>query len=334
MVIGCGEVREAVRLGDESQDVLEHLAQCAACRAHAESTMFLEDGTTERRSPAALPRARLPWIVALSLVPLIGVLAVVAVLRVRRAGSAVETTRASSVKVTPLERPVAAPAAALRSLWVDSDPGATVYIDGDVKGPTPWHGQVPPGRLVVEVRAEGWKSARKVVQVGDEDPAPLGFMLDRAARAPARAGAESPAVPAASDRPARPVDAERRAEAPAAAVGGEERPTSTAAKTANNDPPAPAARDLDERSEPVRPVAPRPAIDEAKVTGFGYLSITTEPWAKVILDGKDIGRTTPLTRYTTPAGHHSLELRARTGSITLEINVKPKQELEIDKTIE
>ncbi len=61
---------------------------------------------------------------------------------------------------------------------------------------------------------------------------------------------------------------------------------------------------------PVAAATPAPALVEPPVpTKPGQLSIkASKPWARVLLDGKDIGRTTPLIGYRVPAGSHDIEL--------------------------
>ena len=320
MMLGCEEVQEALRLGDEGEDVLEHLAHCAACRARAESTLFVGGGATEKR-PSAMVRHRLPWLVAIVLVPLIGVLTVLAATRTHPSEPTVEAAHpATAAKVTPIELPSEPPTVGPRHLSVDSDPVATVFIEGERKGPTPWRGEVPPGRVVVEVRAEGFRSARKIVKLGDPDPAPLVFRLDRADHALAHTEDGAEEERSAPVRSRKPVAAEKESEASDSAKQVVEKPAAT------DDNAKGEAKDD-------RALA-HPAMQVSAPSGFGYLTITCEPWAKVIIDGKDIGRSTPLSRYATAAGHHTVELRARTGALTIEVNVAPKQDLEIDKTIE
>jgi hypothetical protein len=40
------------------------------------------------------------------------------------------------------------------------------------------------------------------------------------------------------------------------------------------------------------------------VAGVGHLSITSEPWGRVVVDGVVVAKETPLVRYAVPAGHH------------------------------
>ena len=43
-------------------------------------------------------------------------------------------------------------------------------------------------------------------------------------------------------------------------------------------------------------------------SGTGYLVINARPWGKVVIDGKDTGKTTPLLSYPVPAGRHRVTI--------------------------
>lgn len=47
--------------------------------------------------------------------------------------------------------------------------------------------------------------------------------------------------------------------------------------------------------------------------GWGTLTVQTIPWARVFLDGRDTGRTTPIREMRVPAGRHVLGLRGADG---------------------
>jgi PEGA domain len=320
----CADVLEAVRLGEESPDIYDHLAYCEKCRAKVENTQFIDgkDDPTDRRPPAMLSRRpalnlQLVAIVAGVLVPLliIGTVALV-VLRRRADTPPALTLGTPTPTVTPVPTPIAArpaPAAApvTHKLAIDAQPPGTVYLDGKKVGETPYTAEVAPGRVLVEVRAEGYRTAHKVVPVGDEDPKPLAFVLQPRGASEPR---DLPTTP-----PPEPV-----------AVAGKPRPEPKAEPKPDPEP------------EPDPP--PKPAIRKEKeedegdglgLSGFGFLTITTDPkFAKVFIDGKDTGRTTPVTRLTTTAGKHKVELRKGTSSVTVEVTVGPRKEIEIDKELE
>jgi serine/threonine-protein kinase len=68
---------------------------------------------------------------------------------------------------------------------------------------------------------------------------------------------------------------------------------------------------------PARPppvVRPLRAIERVEpprtpATRFGKLSLSSEPWASVTIDGAPVGQETPLVGLTLPAGHHVVVLR-------------------------
>jgi serine/threonine-protein kinase len=63
--------------------------------------------------------------------------------------------------------------------------------------------------------------------------------------------------------------------------------------------------------------------------GTGHLTLVSEPWSQVSLEGKQLG-TTPLINLTLPAGRHTLTLRnPSTGEQkTLVIEMAPGQTLQ------
>ena len=64
---------------------------------------------------------------------------------------------------------------------------------------------------------------------------------------------------------------------------------------------------------PVRPRNTRPSpspspSSSAPVEGLGRLSITSEPWARVRIDGVEVARETPLIAFPVRAGRHQVVL--------------------------
>jgi serine/threonine protein kinase len=57
-----------------------------------------------------------------------------------------------------------------------------------------------------------------------------------------------------------------------------------------------------------RPPSTPPATAPAVVEGFGRLSITSEPWARVRIDGVEVARETPLIAFPVRAGRHDVIL--------------------------
>jgi hypothetical protein len=166
--------------------------------------------------------------------------------------------------------------------------------------------------------------------------------VKRARVAPAVAPTASPApsAPAAPAPPPAPVVVPLPAPAPV-----EEAAAKGVGRRAKPLPKAPPVEG--ERANTVEPPAKEEAAPEPEAPaeeerpaaavaggGLGWLTITSEPWARVVLDGKDTGRTTP-ARLTAPAGRHRVELRAASGrSVTVEVTVKPRDTVEIDRVIE
>jgi hypothetical protein len=324
-VMECSEVLEAVRLGEEGHEIYEHLAHCDSCRNKVERTQFVEgkDDPTDKRPPAAIGQRRrmrlqLIAIIAGVLLPLgiIGTVAVVVLRKKPEAPSLPPVTIAAPVpKVQPLAvplpvAPAPAPAATLRKLAVDAQPPGSVYIDGKKLGDTPFTVDVAPGRVLVEVRAEGFRTAHKVLQIGDEDPKPLAFTLQPKGESEAH---DLPPPPPASS-------ASASASAPASAP----------------DPkPAPPARKEKDEDDA------EPATDEPKVvlgtTGYGFLTISTEPkFAKVFVDGKDTGRTTPVSTGSPlrlGVGKHKVRLRIGSRHFDYDVQISEGQTTKLVETL-
>ena len=57
----------------------------------------------------------------------------------------------------------------------------------------------------------------------------------------------------------------------------------------------------------------------------GFLNVTSTPEARVSIDGKDTGKTTPVVHLELPAGHHQLTLISLDGKLTrtLGISIAP-----------
>jgi hypothetical protein len=327
----CEQVLEAVKLGEESQEIWDHLATCASCRTKCESTAFVFDRAdpTDKRPPAPILDARrkwLPFVLLFTLIPIVAGLVVVVIKFRKKPEPPAEVVAAPRRPVvTPSVTPVALPAAAgpqKHHVSIDATPAATVYFDGKKQGPTPFESDLPEGKLSFELKAEGYHTVRKTVQVGG-DEVKLAFNLQprgTADNSPPEVNINDPANGLPRDKPGkkgRVLDGE---------VGA---PPPVAEKKADPEP----------EPEPEKP-KPRPVVtddgDDVPLfnNSFGFLTINCTPYAKVILDGKDIGRTTPVSRYSTSPGHHKIVLKARNGEVSVEVDVRPKQVVEIDKTIE
>jgi hypothetical protein len=85
---------------------------------------------------------------------------------------------------------------------------------------------------------------------------------------------------------------------------------------------------------PSRPPTPPP------LTNAGYLCVYSTPWARVHIDGKDTGRTTPITprsRLTLAAGNHKIMFVVATAGgdekFTFTITIKPGETLKLHKQL-
>jgi len=186
------------------------------------------------------------------------------------------------------------------SLVIDAEPEALVLVDGKKIGNTPQVVPHAPGKVVVELRAEGYRPHHEVLTLGATDHK-MTIKLEHLK------GAKGVAAPAAHVEPA---GAPKEAKEPKEAI---------AAKPAKE----PAA---DEESGEAAP--------SAGGGGLGFLSITTDPWARVWIDGKDTGRSTPIVKMSVPAGKHHLELKTRTSSVAADVVVGKGRVASITKTID
>jgi hypothetical protein len=104
--------------------------------------------------------------------------------------------------------------------------------------------------------------------------------------------------------------------------------------------PRPAPRELlapGERSAPVpapAPVAAPPAADENAEPG--YLVADTTPWARLIVDGQDTGKMTPIAaraRIAISAGKHVVTFVVGEEKFSYTIMVEPGQEYSLKKDL-
>jgi hypothetical protein len=56
----------------------------------------------------------------------------------------------------------------------------------------------------------------------------------------------------------------------------------------------------------------------AKAEGFGTLRLNSKPWGKVYIDGKDLGKNTPLLDHKLKAGEHTITIEFSTGETKTE----------------
>lgn len=69
-------------------------------------------------------------------------------------------------------------------------------------------------------------------------------------------------------------------------------------------------------------MAPLVGAPLARAAGdTGFLNVTATPEARVSIDGKDTGKTTPVTHLELPAGHHQLTLTSLDGKLTRTLGI-------------
>ncbi len=242
--------------------------------------------------------------------------------------------------------------------------GARVFVDGVQRGRAPLLIEhVPAGEHEIEVRAEGFRSASRRVQVRARGAALLELPLRRDENVVMAAAATpfvAPPPPAPAPAPAPAAEAPPAAAPPseaAAPATPEAAPPPTPAPepapvVEPAPPPAPTpepARTEPARTEPARtePARTEPARTErtprrepertterpriasrvpqrveeprgGSNSGQGTLVISTLPWARVFINGRDTGRNTPVRDLRVPAGTHTLGLRTNDGTMHTE----------------
>ncbi len=77
-----------------------------------------------------------------------------------------------------------------------------------------------------------------------------------------------------------------------------------------------------------------PAVELAQ-TGYGTLMIQTIPWARVFVDGRDTGQSTPVRNLRVPAGRHTIGLRTADGvTHTVQVDVAADETTRIVRQLE
>ncbi|MCZ7686586.1 MAG: PEGA domain-containing protein [Sandaracinaceae bacterium] len=77
-----------------------------------------------------------------------------------------------------------------------------------------------------------------------------------------------------------------------------------------------------------------PAVELAQ-TGYGTLMIQTIPWARVFVDGRDTGQSTPVRNLRVPAGRHEIGLRTADGVMhTVQVDVAADETTRIVRQLE
>jgi eukaryotic-like serine/threonine-protein kinase len=156
--------------------------------------------------------------------------------------------------------------------------GAEVFVDGVSRGVSPVSVKdLAPGKHRVKASLAGYKTREESVELVKGKERQVSFVLEKQASAPPSKGTHAAKVLA--------EPAPKRAPAAAGKKGGE-RPNAEAKP----------GRKGGEKPTAERPKEPKGEKVAAKGGGGpeGYLVANTTPWARVFVDGKDTGKTTPI----------------------------------------
>ncbi len=185
-------------------------------------------------------------------------------------------------------------------------PGAEINVNGKRAGVSPVSvGDLDPGKQArVTIRAKGFASVTKYVGFDKTLDQTLDLKL------------------VASDEPQPPEVAE--------APKTKDHRGTVLADVAIPDKPKPASKDKEpEDLAPVKTAAPNPNEP-------GFLVANTQPWAKVIIDGKDTGKTTPIaprSKISLKPGKHIVTFVANGKKFNFDIVVKSGEDTRLIKQL-
>ena len=229
---------------------------------------------------------------------------------------------------------------------------AAVSVDGESKGASPLRiEELPPGRRLVEVAAEGYQPYARVVEVHENETLTMDIALTATAPAAAVAGAPQVATPTPTTEPTHVAAAPTQTPEPEhVALAPTPTPTPTPRMV---EPPTMETHVASATPTPTMgPVhvasmstqitmtpTPTPTMTTPVNTtmssamrprGRGVLVINTMPWAHVFLDGRDTGQNTPIRSMRVSAGDHQVGLRTNDGTMhNVSVTVEPGQTLRI-----
>lgn len=201
-------------------------------------------------------------------------------------------------------------------------PGATIHVDGVAVGTAPLdlEGQLMSESHTVAASLEGYKNVVRTVHWVTEDTIlDVSLTLQRGELQYASAlqgfiqGAQHNVVGALATSPA------PGGEAPSAAA------TAQTDEVPSTDTPP---RSTTPRRDDVRKPKDSSSSDTA---GRGKISVASKPPGDVFVDGKDIGRKTPLNAFSVGSGYHKVKVRYADGSFSAEKRalVKPGAEIKL-----
>jgi serine/threonine protein kinase len=221
------------------------------------------------------------------------------------------------------------------------DPDALVRVDGVVRGNPPLNVEgLLPGPHNVEIEARGYEVTRAEVSVGAGATRAVNLVLSKRSQPSIDALSQSKAAAPTAAEPAAPMPAEKPAtQVPATQVPGKMpvrpgflrpkalEPAASAEAEGTGSVPGvaePSPAEASAEPEPVADATDTPpqggetqmgeTIDEdAALAGQGILLISTVPWSRVIIDGTDTGRDTPVRALRVRAGDHLIVLRTPEG---------------------
>jgi hypothetical protein len=73
-----------------------------------------------------------------------------------------------------------------------------------------------------------------------------------------------------------------------------------------------------------------------KAKGKGFLVIASKPWARVLVDGKDTGRNTPIppsNPLALPAGNHEITLEVKSKRFNFTVTIRADETHRLIKTL-
>ncbi|HEX9105509.1 MAG TPA: protein kinase [Polyangia bacterium] len=187
---------------------------------------------------------------------------------------------------------------------VASDPpGAEVSVNGKRSGVTPLTvGDIDPGKPArVTARLKGYQAVTKYVafEKGLEQAFDLKLV-------------EESAAPLVAAKPG------RREHGRAAAAVAED------------------ASAKDDELAPIKVASTGKGVPATSASESGYLVANTQPWAKVLIDGKDTGKTTPIaprSKIALKPGKHVVTFLANGKKFNFEVLIKPAEDTRLIKQL-
>lgn len=211
------------------------------------------------------------------------------------------------------------------SLSIASEPsGAEVRINSKGVGRTPLDlADLDPAKtLRVTVSKRGVGAVTRVVNFQEGLEQKLELTLSGSGQSAAAPTKTSPA-PAIAEPP--PTSGKK--EGASAAVAPTSAGTTKPGTTPMGAPPKPVSSPAAATTKPVS-VSGAPAT-AAAASEDGYLIANTQPWAKVIIDGKDTGKTTPIaprSKIPLKPGKHTVTFVANGRNYNFDVVIKPGED--------